>query len=59
MIELTVEFLTESLLLVLADSDGRRAASKTNKNNTMRRKVSIIERVFKRRIAPIEKMLGP
>jgi len=59
MIELTVEFLTESLLLVLADSDGRRAASKTNKNNTMRRKVSIIELVFEQRVAPIGKMLEP
>jgi hypothetical protein len=42
MIELTLELLTESLLIVLAFNAGRRAASKTNKNNTMATKVSMI-----------------
>jgi hypothetical protein len=38
MIELTIE----SLLTLLADSAGRRAASKNNKANTVARKVSMI-----------------
>jgi hypothetical protein len=38
MIELTIE----SLLTLLADSAGRSAASKTNKNNTVARKVSMV-----------------
>jgi hypothetical protein len=57
MIELTLELLTESLLIVVADSAGRRAASKTNKSNTMARKVSMIGGISERKISQLERKL--
>src|SRR5271157_1200224 len=52
MIELTLELPTASLVIVVAVSTGRRAASKTNKVNTMARKVSMIGGTLGRRNFP-------
>jgi hypothetical protein len=50
MIELTIESLADRAGLFSA---GRRAASKTNKTNTMARRVSMIGGVFEREIYQI------
>jgi hypothetical protein len=49
MIELTLELLIESWLIVLAVFAGRRAASKTSKSNTLARRVSMTGATFGRR----------